>query len=241
MSPADLRAILQQTLADRRLSRTEDRALKAVLEDGATDTARMGVYRSTVFDVAREALAHADHSPAEIVSWLEDVMGALAHVAAPDAAPRSPEACFSPGDACVQRLRGLFQQSQSSADVCVFTITDDRVSEALLEAHHRGVTVRVLTDNDKAYDHGSDIRRLRSAGVATRVDASEYHMHHKFAIFDRRVLVTGSYNWTRSAAEYNEENMLVTFDSGPVSQFQEVFDQLWERCADFAAAPRSRR
>lgn len=241
MTPADFRRILLQTLADRRLTRTENRALTAALADAETGVVRMGVYRSVAFDVAREALGQGDISPPDVIAWLEDVIGALAHVAAPEESPRVSEACFSPGDDCVQRLRGLFLHARTSVDVCVFTITDDRISGALLDAHQRGVAVRVLTDNDKSFDHGSDIRRLHAAGVAVRVDASEYHMHHKFALFDRRVLVTGSYNWTRSAAEYNEENMLITSDGGSLAQFQQAFDQLWGECTDLASSPRSRR
>jgi phosphatidylserine/phosphatidylglycerophosphate/cardiolipin synthase-like enzyme len=52
-------------------------------------------------------------------------------------------------------------------------------------------------------------------------------MHHKFAIFDQRLLVTGSYNWTRSAAERNRENLAVTDDRRLVAAFREEFERLW--------------
>jgi cardiolipin hydrolase len=54
-------------------------------------------------------------------------------------------------------------------------------------------------------------------------------MHHKFAIFDRTYLVTGSYNWTRSAASYNEENIVVSDDRRLVSAFSGTFEKLWEK------------
>jgi phosphatidylserine/phosphatidylglycerophosphate/cardiolipin synthase-like enzyme len=111
--------------------------------------------------------------------------------------------------------------------VCVFTITDDRITRALLEAHERGVRVRVVSDGDKAMDPGSDIHRLRQAGVAVRVDRAEAHMHHKFAVFDRMRLLTGSYNWTRSAAAENQENVLVSDDPRLVVPFCRAFDDLW--------------
>jgi phosphatidylserine/phosphatidylglycerophosphate/cardiolipin synthase-like enzyme len=37
-----------------------------------------------------------------------------------------------------------------------------------------------------------------------------YFRHHKFALFDNARLLTGSYNWTRSAPEHNHENFVVT-------------------------------
>jgi cardiolipin hydrolase len=114
-------------------------------------------------------------------------------------------------------------------DVCVFTITDDTISRAIYDAHRRGVAIRILTDDDKSGDLGSDVVDLDRAGVAVRVDRTPAHMHHKFAIFDGKVLASGSYNWTRSAASENEENIIVTDHPHLLRAFQAEFDQLWSR------------
>ena len=53
-------------------------------------------------------------------------------------------------------------------------------------------------------------------------------MHHKFALFDHQLLLNGSYNWTRSAAERNRENFLVTGDPRFVEGYARLFDELWE-------------
>ena len=37
--------------------------------------------------------------------------------------------------------------------------------------------------------------------------------------FDDRTVLTGSYNWTRSAADYNKENFLVTPDDSLIQSF----------------------
>jgi phosphatidylserine/phosphatidylglycerophosphate/cardiolipin synthase-like enzyme len=69
------------------------------------------------------------------------------------------------------------------------------------------------------------------AGVAVAVDRSPAHMHHKFAVFDRRILLSGSYNWTRGAADSNSENILVTGDPWLVRAYQAEFDGLWQAFA----------
>ena len=84
-----------------------------------------------------------------------------------------------------------------------------------------------MTDDRKSADRGSDIEDFRNAGIQVGLDNSEKHMHHKFAIFDRTTLVTGSYNWTRSAATQNEENIVVTDDSNLVKAFLQEFEGLW--------------
>ena len=54
-------------------------------------------------------------------------------------------------------------------------------------------------------------------------------MHHKYAVFDNLHVLTGSYNWTRSAAKYNEENFIVINDPRLAATFSSRFDDLWER------------
>jgi phosphatidylserine/phosphatidylglycerophosphate/cardiolipin synthase-like enzyme len=100
-----------------------------------------------------------------------------------------------------------------------------------MEAHRRGVEVRVISDDEKSADLGSDVRRMAGAGIPVRVDGSPYHMHHKFAVLDGGVVLTGSYNWTVSAAKNNEENMVVSNDRKLVLSFGQEFERLWK---DFA-------
>ena len=120
-------------------------------------------------------------------------------------------------------------------DLCVFTITDDRLTSAILEAHHRGVRIRIITDDDKAADLGSDAAQFLNAGIALRTDRSRYHMHHKFAVFDGTLLLNGSYNWTRGAAENNEENFIITSDRRLVEEFSAAFEKLWKQVGPSAA------
>ena len=140
------------------------------------------------------------------------------------------QAFFSPGLTCVTEILRQFQACRRTADVCVFTITDDRITRAIIAAHQRGVEVRVLTDDDKSHDLGSDIRTLAAAGVPCKMDVGNVaHMHHKFAVFDGHLLLSGSFNWTRSASEFNEENLIVTADTALVAAFAARFAVLWER------------
>ena len=165
------------------------------------------------------------------MDWLEDVIKLLQTQSNPSQRPDVAEAHFSPGDDCVRRIAGLLTRERSKVDICVFTITDDRISSAITDAHKRKVAVRIISDDDKATDRGSDIDRLADAGIPVRVDRTPYHMHHKFALFDDSLLLTGSYNWTRSAARNNEENFIVSGDYRFIEPYAELFERLW---SDFA-------
>jgi phosphatidylserine/phosphatidylglycerophosphate/cardiolipin synthase-like enzyme len=224
MSHQDFAALLQQTFADRKLSGGERDAVRAALAAADLSAADRAALRNRAFDLARAELTDAAAGP--VLAWLADVVKVLWPPAERPSATWA-EAYFSPGGECPERIARLFREARQRADVCVFTITDDRITDAVLDAHRRGVVVRVVTDNDKALDLGSDVGRLQSAGVPVRIDRTPFHMHHKFAIFDGTKLLNGSYNWTRGAARDNVENVVVTDEPRLVARFQAEFDRLW--------------
>ncbi|MEZ4407741.1 MAG: phospholipase D-like domain-containing protein [Polyangiales bacterium] len=220
MGARELDALLRQTLDDTRITPATRTAIERVFTQRALDTDAVTLFCAQAIVLARASLT--DGAMRDVFGWVLR----LAEIAR-DAPPA--RACFSPGEECLDAIVGCFERARRTADVCVFTITDDRITRAMLAAHRRGVKLRVVSDDDKAGDQGSDIDALRRAGVPVRLDQSEAHMHHKFALFDGERLLTGSYNWTRGAANYNAENVLVTGDRALVRAFTEEFERLWER------------
>ena len=191
------------------------------------DAGRIRFLRNRAFDIARDAMRGEPGATLEVLRWLEQVVKTLD--AADEAAPVVSSAYFSPGDTCLLRLCDLMRGCRDTLDICVFTIADDRLTEVILDCHARGVQVRVVSDNDKQHDSGSDIDRLRAQGVQVRVDDAPSHMHHKFALFDGRVLANGSFNWTRSATRDNDENLVVSDDANLVRVFGLQFGKLWQQ------------
>lgn len=229
----EINATLRQTLEDRRLSRGERKALRAVIDESTHLRDHLARWRRSAFEVARATLP-STRTPTEaqaIVDWLEEVVKLTVLQPVSNASEqvenRIAEVAFSPGAQCRTKIALLLREARDTADICVFTITDDHLAAAILEAHRRGVRVRIVTDGQKSLDHGSDIIRLGHAGIPVRTDRSDHHMHHKFAVFDGRTVATGSYNWTRSAAELNRENVVISDDRRIVDRFIESFEQLW--------------
>jgi len=235
MNTDELNQFLARAFADRKLSGGERAALADWLSANVRTDQHRGLARHFAFETARGAPPSAD-----VIDWLEAVMKVLAPLAQTGtvAGPTAvDEVLFAPGEACRQRIVARFAACRRTADVCVFTVTDDRITKAILDAHGRGVRVRLITDNEKQHDAGSDVARLRASGIAVKVDdmteaaepGTNGHMHHKFAVFDGARVLNGSYNWTRGAGELNYENVVDSADPALVRAFATEFERLWAR------------
>lgn len=212
---------IESTLDDLRFSKKEKKEVKELLSDKSIGADDIEFIRGKIFDFAREKL-DKDNAK-KILDWLEVANKALVKTEVEDYS----KAYFSPEEECAEIIKDLLKNCRKSADICVFTITDNRIASAILEAHKRGVKIRIISDDEKASDLGSDIRRLFKSGIEIKVDNSSNHMHHKFALFDNFYLLTGSYNWTRSADNYNHENFIVINNRELVDKFGEKFSALW--------------
>ena len=217
-----------RSFEDTTFTSAERKAVRELIEAYNPDRAKRDLLRSRIFDIVRTRLPH--HPELAALEWLEAANKTLLDR---DAAGPPDRVLFSPGDACLHAILEVIAFAIHALDVCVFTISDDRITRALFDAHRRGVRMRVVTDNEKLYDEGSDIRELARAGIAVRVDNTPNHMHHKFALADGKTVLTGSYNWTRSAALYNHENILISADKAVVAAYQQEFTALWAEMTPF--------
>lgn len=224
----ELQALLLQTLEDYKLDQEEKQTLRALVKDLPDEHTRY--LRNTAFDLIRPAVFTGGTEATRALQWLEKVIKTT--TAGGGTAAIRPSVHFSPGDDCRRKIIDVLHGAKRTIAICVFTISDDRISEQILRAHQRAVDVRIITDNDKANDKGSDVDTLRQQGLAVRQDRSSNHMHHKFAVIDQQLLINGSFNWTRSASDRNQENILVTVEPQAVQVFQAKFEELWDKYRD---------
>lgn len=78
-------------------------------------------------------------------------------------------------------LSKLFEhltKARKSLDVCVFVITCSSLADVLVEAHKKGVVVRIITDDEQVDVPNSQIWKLRKAGIVG-MGYLEYHLDHR--------------------------------------------------------------
>ncbi|NXU89493.1 PLD6 hydrolase, partial [Xiphorhynchus elegans] len=143
--------------------------------------------------------------------------------------PGRPCPCPLPrADTSLSRLVRRLLSARRSLDLCIFSFSCPLLARAVHLLHRRGVRVRLVTDAQYMGLRGSQIGTLRHAGIQVRHDQHSGYMHHKFAIVDRRLLITGSLNWTTQAIQSNRENVLVVDDAECVKPFLDEFERIWE-------------
>ncbi|NXL63657.1 PLD6 hydrolase, partial [Chordeiles acutipennis] len=153
----------------------------------------------------------------------------LAEAAEPGAAVLPCPCPLPPGDCSLSRLLRLLLSARRSLDICLFAFCSPQLGRAVRLLHRRGVRVRVVTDAQYMGLRGSQIGLLRHVGIQVRHDQEDGYMHHKFAIVDRKMLITGSLNWTTQAIQNNRENVLVVEDAEYVEPFLDEFERIWEK------------
>ncbi|HLG30855.1 MAG TPA: phospholipase D-like domain-containing protein [Candidatus Brocadiales bacterium] len=139
------------------------------------------------------------------------------------------QALFSPEgkirDHILKRINGC----SSSIEIAVYDFTSGDIAEALVNAKNRGVKIRLVMDKKQAEKEGSLYGFLKDEGfdvllLKGRVDGS---MHNSFVVFDNKLVLTGSYNWTEYAEKFNYENAILTDEKAVVKMYQDEFKRLY--------------
>jgi phosphatidylserine/phosphatidylglycerophosphate/cardiolipin synthase-like enzyme len=116
---------------------------------------------------------------------------------------------FSPVGGCTQAVVNALEAAQKSVLVQAYSFTSAPIAKALVDAKKRGVDVEVILDKSQKTERYSSATFLANEGVLTYIDAAHKIAHNKVMVIDGQTVITGSFNFTKSAEEGNAENLLV--------------------------------
>ena len=145
---------------------------------------------------------------------------------------------FSPRGGAERLIIEEISKAQKQILVAVFSFTNMRIARALVEAKNRGVKVYVITDEGQGESkYGRKVLEfLASHGVKVKIKRGSGGglMHHKYAVIDGKIVLTGSYNWTYSAEKRNDENLVAIEGSRNLAKtYFENFKALWQKATPF--------
>lgn len=134
---------------------------------------------------------------------------------------------FSPEDQPRDEIVRVLNEAQSEIRFLAFSFTDDAIATAMINADTRGVTVSGVFETFQSDGTGSQYTRLRRNRLDIRRDGNGGVMHHKVIIIDRRIVVMGSYNFTTSAYQSNDETLVIIKDPNIASEFLAEYNRVW--------------
>lgn len=138
---------------------------------------------------------------------------------------------FAPETELAPIIGDLVSQAQSSIKFMAFSFTHEEVGEPMIERAEAGVNVRGVfetTGSETEYSYYGEMLDVDLPNLQVRQDGNPRIMHHKVIIIDDSTTILGSFNFTGSANDSNDENILIVHDPTFTSYFVAEFNTVWE-------------
>ncbi|MBM4121730.1 MAG: phospholipase D family protein [Nitrospira sp.] len=129
--------------------------------------------------------------------------------------------CFTPSEDCTGEIVKVLEAAHTSILVQAYSFTSAPIAKALVDAHKRNVKVEVILDRSQRTEKYSSADFLAHAGIQTLIDTAHAIAHSKVMVIDNNTVITGSFNFTRSAQERNAENLLVIRNKSLADRYTE--------------------
>lgn len=116
---------------------------------------------------------------------------------------------FSPHGGCTDAVVNALGQAKNTVFVQAYSFTSAPIAKALVDAHKRGVKIKVLLDKSQRTEKYSSADFVAHAGIWVAIDDKHKIAHNKVMVIDSATVITGSFNFTKAAEEGNAENLLI--------------------------------
>jgi phosphatidylserine/phosphatidylglycerophosphate/cardiolipin synthase-like enzyme len=138
------------------------------------------------------------------------------------------EIYFSPDDGVAAHIVTLIQEAQESIHFMAYSFTSDDIGSAIISQAENGLIVSgVMDEGQVGSNEGTEYDLFRQAGLDVRLDGIEGMMHHKVIIIDEKIVITGSYNFSASAENNNDENVVIIFSPEAAEQYMAEFQRVF--------------
>lgn len=127
----------------------------------------------------------------------------------------------------LNKIIGWLNQTKKTLDICMYMFNHELLANAVIDAHKRGVIVRMIINEDNI----QTTWKMGNMGISKRSNKAIHNenlMHHKFVIIDNKKVILGSMNWTKMSVRANWENSFITNNCELVNPFRKEFQRLWK-------------
>jgi len=129
----------------------------------------------------------------------------------------------------IGKVAEALNKAEHSIQFLTFSYTHDDVNQVVMQKMADGVKVRGVFDNTQAGSRYSKYHDLKAAGADVRRDGNPRVMHHKVFVIDEKTVITGSFNFSKSADKSNDENLLIIEDPAIARAYLQEFERVYNQ------------
>lgn len=136
---------------------------------------------------------------------------------------------FSQNIKANEKLAETIRDANDHIYFAIYTFTRADIKDALLGAKHRGVEIKGVMDREQSEnipEQKKILKELTDAGIVIKLDDHSGIMHLKTLVTDKAYF-SGSYNWTASATNINDEIIEIGTDEKIRKQYEKILKELF--------------
>ncbi|HLO17185.1 MAG TPA: phospholipase D-like domain-containing protein [Anaerolineales bacterium] len=134
---------------------------------------------------------------------------------------------FSPDDGVLNALVPVLENAQQSIYFLAYSFTSNQLGDIVRAKAQAGLKIAGVMDAEQVVSNqGTEFDPFRQSKLDVRLDGIDGLMHHKVFIVDQKIVAFGSYNFSQSAEERNDENMIIVYNPVIAEQFIREFQRV---------------
>lgn len=138
-------------------------------------------------------------------------------------------AYFAPEDNVERIINSRLKKANNSIRFMAFSFTSDVIAETMISKFKNGLIVQGVFEKKGSNSEYSEYTKMLIEGVPVIKDRNYRIMHHKVIIIDDRIVITGSFNFSKNANRSNDENILIVESPEIAASYTEEFRRIYSR------------
>jgi phosphatidylserine/phosphatidylglycerophosphate/cardiolipin synthase-like enzyme len=134
---------------------------------------------------------------------------------------------FSPDDGVLSALVRLLNGAQESIYFLAYSFTSNDLGDIVRQKAEDGLTIAGVMDEEQIKSNqGTEFDPFKQSGLNVLIDGIDGLMHHKVFVVDAKIVAFGSYNFSQSAEQRNDENLIIVYNEAVAGQFIKEFERV---------------
>lgn len=142
---------------------------------------------------------------------------------------KNVEINFCPNDKCFETVVKYLRESKESIYCMLYsyTLNDFTYELKRLKAIYPNIDIKIIIEEALCNSPYCEYSSLVKDNIEVIFDKNKKSMHHKFCVFDKSVVMTGSMNMSLNGVSNNEESLIFIKDQNLANNFFNYFNKYW--------------